>query len=84
MNSIASLTPSALRKAADIQERIAKLRKDLAQILGETATATPADGAAPTRKKRKKRTMSPAARARLAAIAKARWKAAKAQGKARL
>lgn len=34
--------------------------------------------------KRKKRNMSPAARARLSAMAKARWKRAKASGKSRL
>jgi hypothetical protein len=70
-----SITPTQLRKAADIQERIQSLQKELGQLLGgpaETATTE-----AP-----KKRKMSAAGRARIAAAARARW--AKIKGTARV
>jgi hypothetical protein len=66
MNSLTSLTPQELRRAADLQERIGSLQKQLSQLLG--APAQPVSGAAP-----KKRTMSAAGRARIAAAARARW-----------
>jgi hypothetical protein len=73
MNSITSLTPGQLRKAADIQERILLLQEQLADLLGAQAdVGTPA----PT----KKRTMSAAGRARIAAAAKARWAKFRATG----
>jgi hypothetical protein len=66
MNAITSLTPRQLRKAADIQERILLLQEQLADLLG-----TPADsGIPPPTKKRK---MSAAGRARIAAATKAKW-----------
>src|SRR5258708_7849223 len=66
MNAITSLTPGQLRQAADIQERIIALQKQLADLLGDPAdTGTP-----PPKKKRK---MSAAGRARIAAATKARW-----------
>jgi hypothetical protein len=61
-----SLTPTQLRKAADIQEKIQSLQEELAQLLvgpGET-TAIESPG---------RRKFSAAARARMRAAQKARW-----------
>jgi hypothetical protein len=66
MNSITSLTPGQLRKAADIQERILLLQEQLADLLGAPADS----GTPPPTTKRK---MSAAGRARIAAATKARW-----------
>jgi hypothetical protein len=66
MNSITNLSPAQLRKAADIQEKIQSLQKELGRLLGgsdETAAIE-----AP-----KKRKMSAAGRKAIAAAAKARW-----------
>jgi hypothetical protein len=62
-----TLTPTQLRKAADIQEKIQSLQKQLGQLLGGPAKT--ADIEAP--KKRKK--VSAAGRARMKAAQKARW-----------
>jgi hypothetical protein len=81
-----NLTPTQLRKAADIQERIQSLQKGLGQLLGGEVS-TPAQSTEAPKKKRK---MSAAGRARIAAAAKARWakirgaKAAKAPKKRKL
>ncbi len=77
MNSLTNLTPQQLRMAADIQERILALQEQLGQLL--EVPDEPVPGAAP-----KKRAMSAAGRARIAAAAKARWaqyRAAKGLGK---
>ena len=77
MNSIINITPQKLRRAANVQERIVSLQKQLSQILG--APSQPVARAA-----RKKGTMSAAGRARIGAAAKARWakiRAAKRQAK---
>jgi hypothetical protein len=66
MNPIINLSPKELRQAADIQERIGALQRDLARILGVSAPALPA---APF----KQRIMSAAGRARIAAAARTRW-----------
>jgi hypothetical protein len=61
-----NITPQQLREAADIQERIQSLQKELGQLLGglaETATIE-----AP-----KKRKFSAAARAKMRAAQIARW-----------
>jgi len=111
MNSITSLTPQQLRRAADIKERILSLEKELNQLLGPPAEISV--GAPPKRKRRLsakgtaniragarkrrgklpgtngsveprskgKRKMSAARKARLSAIATARWKKVRAQGK---
>jgi hypothetical protein len=75
MSSISSLSVQQLRKAAGLKEKIETLEKELGRLLG--STTAPASGATP---KKKKYTMSAAARARISAAAKARW--AKARGKA--
>jgi len=68
---LASLTAVQLRRAAGLKEKIDALNKELASILGAPAS-TPA-------KTRKKRGMSAAGRAAVAAAQKARWAKAKGQ-----
>jgi hypothetical protein len=69
-------TPTQLRMAADLQDKIAQLQSELAAILGSEVEATPVAKPA-----KKKGGMSAAGRARIAAAQKARWAKAKA-GKA--
>jgi len=64
-------------RLADITLKISELK----QRLGGPAAP---DGAAPTRRRRKRKPMSVAARKRLALSAKRRWAAAKKAGKNRL
>jgi hypothetical protein len=71
MNSIATLTPTQLRQAADIQEKIQSLQEELNSILGGGETPTPVATEAPEHPK--KRGMSAAGRARIGAAARARW-----------
>jgi hypothetical protein len=67
--SITSLTPSQLRQAADLKEKIAGLEKQLAAITGtNTAPVKPT----------KKGGMSAAGKARISAAAKLRWAKIKA------
>jgi hypothetical protein len=67
--NIATLSPSQLRKAADIQEKIESLRKKLNEILGAVASSPVEATEAP----RKKYKFSAAARAKMRAAQKARW-----------
>jgi hypothetical protein len=62
MNNLLSLTSAQLKHAANLKDQISKLEKELASILGATATPAP-----------KKSKMSTAARAKISAAAKARW-----------
>jgi hypothetical protein len=66
MNSITNLTPQQLRRAASLKDKLASLQKELGRILG---ASIPAGDGAP----RKRRKMSAAGRARIAAAQKARW-----------
>ena len=68
MNAITSLTSQQLRQAASIKEQIADLETQLSGIVG--TNNQPKSG---------RKTMSAAARAKIAAAQKARW--AKAKGK---
>ena len=70
MSNILSLTTKQLRRAADLKEKIEALNTELASILGTPASA-PA-------KARKKRGMSAAGRAAVAAAQKTRWAKIKA------
>ena len=70
-----NLTPKQLRNAANIQEKIQSLQKQLGQLLGATVESAP--GKAPS--KPKKRRISAAGRKAIAAAAKARWAAIKAK-----
>jgi hypothetical protein len=61
-------TPTQLRKAADIQEKIESLQKELGQLLGgEVPTPAPSTEAA------RKYKFSAAARAKMRKAQKARW-----------
>jgi hypothetical protein len=67
MNSLLdALSAEDLRRAAEIKERIDSLQNELAQILGS-------DSVKASRRARTTRKMSVAARARIAAGARARW-----------
>jgi hypothetical protein len=74
MNSITNLSPAELRKAANIQERILELQKELKGILGFTAESPASE--APT----KRRKVSAAGRARMRAAQLARWAKIKGTG----
>lgn len=69
--SLLNLSVQTLRKAADLKEKIAGLEKQLSAILGGSGISAPSKSAAPTPKK--KRGMSAAGRARIAAAQKLRW-----------
>lgn len=73
--SIASLSAQQLRRAADIKDKSQSLEKELEQILG--SSTKPVSVAVP----KKRRKMSAAGRARIAAAAKARWAKVKAAKK---
>ena len=66
--NITSLSPTQLRKAADIQEKIQSLQEELGQLLGgEVSTPTQ------TTEAPKKRKFSAYTRAKMRAAQKARW-----------
>lgn len=78
----------ALRRAADVADKIESLNKELSAILGgfevgNGLKASTSDGRK-SRKGRKRGPMSAAAKAKIAAAARARWAKAKAAGKKRL
>ena len=75
MTSVFNLAPRQLRQAANLKEEISALENELHKLLGRPMVEAPA----PTRKKRRK--MGAAARARMAAAARKRWKKAKLAGK---
>jgi hypothetical protein len=66
--NMTNFTPTQLRTAADLQEKIAQLQSELAAILGSEVEATPVAKPAKI-----KGGMSAAGRARIAAAQKARW-----------
>jgi hypothetical protein len=66
--NITSLSPTQLRKAADIQEKIQSLQEELGQLLGGE-TFTPAQAT----EEPKKRKVNAAGRARMRAAQLARW-----------
>src|ERR1039457_4236106 len=68
--SIFNLTPTQLREAADLQDKIAKLETELAAILGEGSKSAPAvaNPAKPAKRK-----MSAAHIAKIRAAQKLRW-----------
>jgi hypothetical protein len=74
MINIQNLTSSQLRKVLAIKERIEQLESELEAITGEESSSSAAvpvsTGSA---SKAGRRTMSPAARARIAAAQRARW-----------
>jgi len=64
MTNLSSLTATQLHRAADLKDKIAKLEKTLASILGSPSAVNSAP---------KQRKMSAAARGKIAAAQKARW-----------
>lgn len=76
MNSITSITPQQLRRAADIQERIQSLQDELTSLLG--GGAAPAAAGAPAGRKPRRR-LSAAGLANIRAGARRRWAALRAQ-----
>ena len=72
-----NLTSAQLRKAADLQDQIAKLQTQLAALVGTETKASPTAKSA--KKGRKK--MSAAGRAAIAKAQKARWAKVKKAGK---
>jgi hypothetical protein len=67
-SSLINLSVAQLRRAITIKEEIETLEKELASILGASAEASK-----PVGRPRKKRRMSAAAKAKIAAAQKARW-----------
>ena len=68
-----NLSAAQLRRAAALQEKIEAMQAELASLLGSSA---PSGAGKPAKKKR---TMSAAARKKIAAAQKARWAARKAE-----
>src|SRR4051794_21452531 len=73
-NILANLSAGQLRRAVTIKERIETLERDLDQLLNVQSEAPASSGP-------RRRTMSAAAKARIAAAQRARW--AKQKGSAR-
>ena len=69
MNNMIGLSPSTLRRAADVQEQILSLQTELGQLLGNSGSA---ETAAPAEVPRKRK-FSAAAKAKMRAAQKARW-----------
>ena len=74
-SSLLNLSAQQHRRAASVKDKIAKLEKTLAKILGETPSSLLNGGA------RRKSKMSAAGRARVAAAQRARWAKFKASKK---
>ena len=67
MSNLSSLSPAQLRQAADLQDKIQSLSKQLASLLGGSMTATKSTA------QKKRRKMSAGTKAKMAAAQKARW-----------
>src|SRR5690348_6169884 len=93
----AKISANRLRQAASIVDQIHHLERKLAQVLGSTSErptrripksrinrAAGLRIASGTKTRRRRRKMNAAAKKRLSAIAKQRWKKAKASGKTTL
>lgn len=84
-NTSIGLSAASLRRAADIQDKIEALQRELASLLGgRHAAPAPAAAAAPAKPaaaegRKRRRNMSPEARARIGAAARARWARYRAQ-----
>ena len=63
-----NISATQLRRAADIQDKIESLQSELSKLLGNGSAITNAP-----RSERKRRKMSAAARAKIAAAQRARW-----------
>ena len=76
MITLTQLSPSTLRKAADIQEKIQNLQKELDHILGADGVSSPSTVVSSRRGRRK---LSAAGLANIRAAQKARWAARRAE-----
>jgi|YNPBryantNP2012_1023418.scaffolds.fasta_scaffold02616_4 hypothetical protein len=91
-NPLLNLTVQQLKRVLEIREQIESLQSELDALLGSPSQAKPLPAKAPPKPKvaapvvAKKPTwkLSAAARAKLAALARARWRKAKAEGKTHL
>jgi hypothetical protein len=68
--SITNLTPSQLRQAAELKEKIEELQAELSQLLGSTGKETTSEEPVVTKGKKK---ISAAGIAKIRAAQKARW-----------
>ena len=85
MSNITQLSAAQLHHAAEVQTKIEALQAELAKVLGGTSSpGTAAPSVARVKAPGKKGKLSAAGRARLVAIAKARWAKIKKAGKKRL
>ena len=75
-NSVTQLSLQQLKQAVTIREKIDSLEKELDQLFGGQAVSP--NATAPGMKRRRRK-MSAAARAKISAAAKARWKAFRAK-----
>jgi hypothetical protein len=82
MSNIKDLTVAQLKQAIELREQIESLQAQLASIGGGKRIGRPPSAKAATPGKRKKRRMSAAGRARIAAAARARWAKYRRGGKA--
>jgi len=82
-SSLAEVSARDLRKAAALKERIEELQSELNRLFG-AGGGTSVRAASAGAPRRGRRRMSADGKARLAAIARARWKKAKASGRMRL
>lgn len=76
MNSLATLSPAQLRRAADLKERIAQLQSELEELVGAPSEK---NSSAPGRPNRKRKKLNAAARAKMAKSQKERWAKIKAE-----
>jgi hypothetical protein len=81
--TLIGLSAKQLYQAASLWEKIEALEADLAAILGGAVPGPSKRTAAPATTKKRKRTMSPEARAKIAAAQKARWDKQKSAKKAK-
>jgi hypothetical protein len=89
MKTLADFTPEQLEEAIALKKQIATLEARLATLSeGNSVSRKPRQTslrtASPTARAKTRRQLSPEARAKIAAAAKARWAKAKAKGKSRL
>ncbi|HWY29989.1 MAG TPA: hypothetical protein VNX46_04505 [Candidatus Acidoferrum sp.] len=69
MNILLSITSAQLKRAADIKDKIAELKKHLSAILGSAPAQASKAVAVPAKRSK----MSAAARAKIGAAQRARW-----------
>ena len=87
MSNISQLSAAQFKRAAELQSKIEALQAELGKVLGGTSSPSKAAkvGTAPAPTVAlKKGTISAAGRAKLVALAKARWAKIKRSGKKRL